>query len=286
MPELPEVETIATDLDEVLRGKEISTFVLIDNSKVLHTPAALFKKSIIGKKIKKIYRRAKMVVIDLGTQVIVIHLKMTGQLIYTSKKRIIAGGHPIASTGVQVPNAYTRLIFSFKAGGELYFNDLRKFGWVKLLAAEDFIALAGKVGIEPLSKDFTLAYFRKIIARRGRAPIKAVLLDQKHVAGLGNIYVDEVLFRAGVRPSRRTESLDEKEIKRIYQAIPFILRQAIEERGTTFKNFLDPAGLRGNFVPFLQVYGRGGKECKKCGRPLRKTRVAGRGTHWCEHCQH
>lgn len=285
MPELPEVETVANDLHHYLHGKIVSDVELIDSSKVLQTPFNIFKKKTVGKKIKKIFRRAKMVVVDLGESVVLVHLKMTGQLIYVSKKTIVAGGHPITSTGINVPNKFTRVIFDIKGQGKLYFNDLRKFGWVKLISAEEFSELDQRLGLEPFNKRFTLAFFKKILSRRGRAPIKAALLDQTHLVGLGNIYVDEVLFRSKVRPARRIESLTEAEIKRIWQSIPVILSHSIRQRGTTFSNFLDPDGLRGNFMHHLKVYGRQGKPCFVCGRALRKTRVAGRGTHWCENCQ-
>ena len=285
MPELPEVETIANDLDAYLRRRVISDIQLIDKSKVLHTPLARFKKSIVGKPIRKVFRRAKMLLIDLGDSLVVFHLKMTGQLIYVSRNKVIAGGHPIQSTGIQVPNKFTRLIFKFKDGGILYFNDLRKFGWVKTVSVDDYQKMHEAAGQEPLESSFTYEKFCALIRRRKKSAIKAVLLDQKLVVGLGNIYVDEVLFRAGVRPTRRVDSLKTAEIKKIFLSIPIILRKSIKERGTTFSNFLDPKGLRGNFVSHLKVYGRQQKDCKRCGAPIQKTRVAGRGTHWCKNCQ-
>lgn len=285
MPELPEVETIANDLDTVLRGEVISKIDLIDKSKILHTPYQQFKKQLVSARVKKVFRRAKMLVIETNLGLIVFHLKMTGQLIYVHKNRFIAGGHPIKSTGVSVPNRFTRLVFSFTSKGKLYFNDLRKFGWVKLVNLEEFQKMSASVGIEPLEKDFTLIFFKTMLSRRRRALIKAVLLDQKHLSGLGNIYVDEVLFRSQIRPTRRVKSLKPLEIKKLWQSIPIILRHSIKERGTTFSNFIDASGQHGNFIKHLKVYGRGGRPCVVCKNSLRKTRVAGRGTHWCEKCQ-
>ncbi len=285
MPELPEVETIARDLQAQLKGQTVREITIIGSQTFLHSPLTQFQKAIVKNKVKRIFRRAKMLVIDCDSQLVLFHLKMTGQLIYTSKKTVLAGGHPIVSTGVTVPNKYTRLVISFNNGGILYFNDLRKFGWVKLLSKVEYTHLEKKLGIEPLESAFTLDFFKKMLVRRGRAPIKAVLLDQTHLVGLGNIYVDEVLFRSKVRPSRRTESLTNPEIKKIWQSIPVILRNSIKQRGTTFSNFLDLAVFKGNFMNFLKVYGRGNKPCVMCRRPLQKTRVAGRGTHWCSHCQ-
>ncbi len=285
MPELPEVETIARDLNTYLTGKIIKDIKPVNPGKVLQTPLSFFKRAVLGKRVRSVFRRAKMLIIDCGDNYIVFHLKMTGQLIYKDKKTILAGGHPIVSTGVQVPNIYTRVIFNFSSNGVLYFNDLRKFGWVKIIAARDFALHTVKVGPEPLDKNFNFKIFQSALSRRSKAIIKAALLDQSLIAGLGNIYVDEVLFRAGVRPSRLVKSLKPTELKKIFQSIPIILNKSINERGTTFSNFLDPDGLRGNFVSFLKVYGRGGKACPNCGRPIKKTRLAGRGTHWCEYCQ-
>lgn len=285
MPELPEVETVARDLEKYLPGQLITAITSVGkNHGVLKTSLSTLRKQLVGQRIKRVFRRAKMVVIETNSRAIVIHLKMTGQLIYAQKKPLVAGGHPIISTGVIVPNRFTRVIISFKNGGTLYFNDLRKFGWLKLLNHEEFSKLDTTTGLEPLSKDFTPDFFKKLVKGR-RAPIKAILLDQKKLVGLGNIYVDEVLFKSRVRPQRLASSLTPIEIKRVYQAIPLILKHAIEQRGTTFSNFLDPKGLKGNFISFLQVYGRGKQNCLVCGRPLRKTKVASRGTHWCAHCQ-
>lgn len=285
MPELPEVETIANDLDRVLRGEVFSKIELIDKSKVLQTPFPQFKKKLVGARIKKVFRRAKMLVIETNHGLIIFHLKMTGQLIYVHKNKYIAGGHPIQSTGVNVPNTFTRLLFKFTNKGSLYFNDVRKFGWVKLVQPDEFTEISAKVGIEPLEKEFTLKFFETMLSRRGRVYIKAVLLEQKYLSGLGNIYVDEVLFRSKIRPTRSVESLRKLDIQKLWQSIPIILCHSIKERGTTFSNFIDASGQRGNFMKHLKVYGRGGKPCVICKKPLRKTRVAGRGSHWCEKCQ-
>lgn len=285
MPELPEVETVARDLEKYLPGQTIIAITSVGkNHKVLKTPLPTIRKQVVGQKIKRVFRRAKMVIIETSTHAIVIHLKMTGQLIYVQNKPLVAGGHPITSTGITVPNKFTRVIIKFKHGGILYFNDLRKFGWLTLITREELNDLDQSTGIEPLSPAFTLDYFKKMLQGR-RTSIKAILLDQKKLVGLGNIYVDEVLFKSRVWPQRLASSLTITEIKKIYQAIPVILKQAIQERGTTFSNFLDPKGLRGNFMNFLKVYGRGKQNCLVCGRLLQKTRVVGRGTHWCSHCQ-
>lgn len=285
MPELPEVETVANDLNQHLRGKKVIRLELIGKHSLVKNPWPSFKKLVQGKKVLKVYRRAKMVVVALESGFLLFHLKMTGQLIYVFKKPLVAGGHPIVSTGVGVPNKFTRLIFHFKPGGILYFNDIRKFGWVKFLRSEEYAVLDKATGLEPLSKNFTLKRFEEILARRARTSLKAALLDQKHLVGLGNIYVDEVLFRAGLRPSRRAGSLRQIEKLQLFKAIPLILKKSIARRGTTFSDFLDAQGQKGNFMPLLKVYGRAGQACPRCGEPITKSRLAGRGTHWCKNCQ-
>lgn len=285
MPELPEVETVARDLDRYLRDQVISDIKKVgSHDRILQTPLPTIRKRLRGQKVRRVFRRAKLVVIETTDYVVIIHLKMTGQLMYVRHKPLVVGGHPIVSTGITVPNQYTRFTIHFKQGGILYFNDLRKFGWIKVMSHKEFKALAAGLGLEPLNSAFTLSIFETIVGQR-RAPIKAVLLEQKKLVGLGNIYVDEVLFAARIRPDRIAASLTKAELRKLWQAIPRLLRLAIKQRGTTFSNFRDPGGLKGNFVSFLKVYGRGKDKCLVCGRPLRKTRVAGRGTHWCAHCQ-
>lgn len=285
MPELPEVETIASDLNAALRGQTISAVRRLGARSVITSSWPAFSRAMSGVKVRRIFRRAKMLVIETPAGLVVIHLKMTGQLIYISKNIKLAGGHPILSTGVAVPNKHTRLVFEFTGGGRLYFNDLRKFGWVRLMSTDQFAEIERGVGIEPLGPDFSLAFFKNMLQSRGGTTIKAVLLDQKKLAGLGNIYVDEALFASRIKPDRRVATLTPSEIKRLQIAIPKILRHSIAQRGTTFRNFTGADGLKGSYMPFLKVYGRQGKSCCRCGSILRKIRVAGRGTHFCPRCQ-
>ncbi len=285
MPELPEVETIARDLNTYLKNKTIDRIEYVNPGKILRTKQSFFTLKLKNQKIKQVFRRAKMAIMELPSGFVVFHLKMTGQLVYSSGKIIVAGGHPIVSTGLSVPNKFTRLVFHFTNGGALYFNDIRKFAWVEFMSAKDFNAYEAGLGHEPFARSLTLAVFKILLARRSGTSIKAALLDQKLVSGLGNIYVDEVLYRAKVLPSRRVKSLQKTEIARIYKAIRAILEKAILFRGTTFSNYTDPDGRKGNFVAHLKVYGRQGKACPVCGTKLMKSRVAGRGTHFCPHCQ-
>lgn len=285
MPELPEVETIARDLHVYLNNKTIDRIEYVNPGKILRSKQSFFTLKLKNQKIKRVFRRAKMAIIELSSGFIVFHLKMTGQLVYRAGKLIVAGGHPIVSTGLIVPNKFTRLIFYFKNNGVLYFNDIRKFAWVEYMSVADFKNYEEKLGHEPLAQTFVLPLFKSLLARRSGTSIKAALLDQKLVSGLGNIYVDEVLFKAKVLPARRVKTLKTIELNRIFKAISAILEKAILFRGTTFSNYTDSDGRKGNFMAHLKVYGRQGRACKVCKRRIEKSRVAGRGTHFCPDCQ-
>lgn len=283
MPELPEVETIVRDLDKKLKNKKIVAVKPLDK-KVWHLSASE-AKNILGKKIKAVSRRAKMIIFDLADYYLIMHLKMTGQLVYKHKASLIAGGHPIANQDKKLPNKFTRVIFKFNDKSALYFNDVRRFGWIKLAAKDKFIEFNSKLGVEPLSYGFTLKYFNEFLGRKLKSSIKQALLDQKYISGIGNIYADETLFAARIKPFRRAGSLKSAEIKKLWQVIPKILRYAIKHRGTSFNDYVDTQGQAGNFIKYLKVYGRAGEPCKNCGRPVKKIKLGGRGTHWCDRCQ-
>jgi len=316
MPELPEVETIRRDLAlGLVPRKIISVSILSPQS--ASPSGAFFKSALVGRRIIKAERRGKLLMFKLSSvsaarrhkhgayDYLLIHLKMTGQLIYLDGRRRLAGGHSLsrpgrgalsrqrnssaaalaAAVGGELPNKHTRAILKFSGGGTLFFNDIRKFGYLKLVTeAERQRLLAANYGPEPLTPSFTPAALARALAGKS-AKVKAVLLDQKRIAGLGNIYVDESLWAAGISPLRLAGSLKPKEIKRLHLAVNRIIRLAIKHRGTTFSDYVDSAGRHGNFSRFLKVYGRGGEKCPTCRRPLRKVKVAGRGTHYCPHCQ-
>lgn len=284
MPELPEVETIARDLDKKLRNKKIKEVEVLDK-KALNIGAPEFREQAIGQAVKSISRRAKMIIIELGEKYLLIHLKMTGQLVYVSKKEKIAGGHPMAREGKELPNKFTRVIFKFGDNSKLYFNDVRRFGWIKLADIKGLEENLKDLGIEPLSKEFILKKFKEILARKRNSAVKQALMDQRRVAGIGNIYADEILFEAGIKPFREIGTLSEPEIKKLWLAIPKILKYAVKRRGTTFSDYVDAEGEVGSFAKYLKVYGRAGEKCKKCGRLIKKMKLGGRSAHWCEACQ-
>ena len=297
MPELPEVETIKRELEKNLKGQVISAVEILWDKTVSPTSAINFKEIIIGRKIIDLERRAKMLLIHLDKDIsLAIHLKMTGQLIFVPKngnliiggparitKDIIVGGHPTAD--IQTPGPHTRLIFTFKDGGKLYFNDLRKFGWVRILDNKLKKFLDTEIGIEPLSAKFTMVNFKKILEKYPNRTVKQVLLDQKLIAGIGNIYADESVYLSGILPMRKVKTLKQSEITDLHKNILAVLKLSIQKKGTSSRNYLRSNGQKGGFVPHLYVYDRTNDPCKKCCTKIRKIRHAGRGTYYCPVCQ-
>lgn len=280
MPELPEVETIVRDLNKYLPNKTIKETKIL-NKKTFLTPA----KSVVGRKIKKVWRRGKQIIIDLeGERHLIIHLKMTGQLIWKSATKLVVGGHPIAGVGQDLPNKFTRVIFKL-TGGELFFNDVRKFGYIKLVSDQELADISDNLGLEPLVKSFNAKKLKIALANKTKAKIKPALLDQTKIVGIGNIYADESLWLAKILPSRTVASLRDAEWTALAKAIVKVLRLSITHRGTSFSDYRDAQGSSGNFIKKLKVYGRGGAKCLKCGNALHKSKLGGRGTVWCSHCQ-
>ncbi len=285
MPELPEVETIKRELEKVLINKSIKNIEVLWPKTVYPTTPNQFKKILIGKKITNLGRRAKMILIDLsGKQSLVVHLKMTGQLIYVPKNgKLISGGHPTAD--VQIPGKHTRLIFDLTDGSTLYFNDLRKFGWVRIQDEKLKDHIAKNYGPEPLQKYFTLKKFEEILKRFPNRTIKQVLLDQTLIAGIGNIYADEACFLSDVMPNRPIKKLTKLETAQLHKNIIGVLKLSISKKGTSSKNYRRSNGEVGGFMPYLNVYGRAKQKCKKCDTLISKIKHAGRGTHFCKVCQ-
>ncbi len=290
MPELPEVETIRRDLG-VLIGRKIIRLEILSPKTASHS-AAFFKKALVGQTLFSISRRGKLLALSFRNgYFLLVHLKMTGQLIFQSGRKKIVGGHSLndssyeKSVGGHLPNKHTRAIFYFSGGGELFFNDLRKFGYLKLTDKNGLEKiLENNYGPEPLTKEFSALHLQKILKSR-KTNIKAVLLNQKLIAGLGNIYVDESLFAAKIRPTRLANSIKTEEIKKLTQEINKVIKKAIIHRGTTFNNYVDSRGRKGNFSNLLKVYGRSREKCLVCGRQILKIKLAGRGTHYCPNCQ-
>ncbi len=269
MPELPEVETIRRDLAKTIIGKKIAQVEVLSPKQVSPKNFAGGLKDL---KIKRLDRRAKLLIFELSDEkFLVIHLKLTGQLIYRAKDGPL--------------EKYTRLVFTFNDGSRLFFNDLRKFGYLKLVGKREIEKIKSEYGVEPLTKEFNLVKFKGLLARRPRIKIKQLLMEQGLVAGLGNIYADEVCFEAGVRPQRPAGKLSETEAKKLWQAISRILEKAIAKRGTSADSYVDASGRPGEYETYLMVYGRTGEPCQKCKTKIVRITLGGRGAHYCPKCQ-
>lgn len=287
MPELPEVETLNRELTKVLKDKKIKNSQVLWAKTVLPLSSEEFSQQIINKKIKGTSRRAKILIIDFfDSTALAIHLKMTGQLIFVpTKGKKIVGGHPDKTIAGEQPNKFTRLILEFSDHSKLYFNDLRKFGWVRLVDDKQLKDLTKKIGLEPLSKIFTEQALSDIFKRFPNRTIKQILMDQTLIAGIGNIYADESCFTAKLMPNRIIKTLNKKDIERLHSAIKDILKLAVQKKGTSFRDYRRADGAPGGFVPYLKVYGRPEQPCKICNQPIQKIKHNGRGTHFCKHCQ-
>ncbi|MEO6989888.1 MAG: bifunctional DNA-formamidopyrimidine glycosylase/DNA-(apurinic or apyrimidinic site) lyase [Candidatus Baltobacteraceae bacterium] len=269
MPELPEVETIARGLANAVSGKVVAK-VEIRLPKVVSPPARAFAREVVGERIARVGRCGKYVVVTLGSgRALVVHLRMTGRLVVL----------PADSTAAY---PYTNVLLTFVDGARLAFADVRQFGRMRLVGPEE--AWAAEVGVEPLSDAFTLDAFSRLLVRR-TTPIKTFLLDQRRIAGIGNIYACEALWEARVRPTRPAGLLSRPARARLHAAIGSVLRKAIEMRGTSVDDYVDAEGLRGGFQNELVVYGREGKACRRCGKAIVRTVLAQRGTWWCRICQ-
>jgi len=287
MPELPEVETIRLGLTELLPGRTIAA-VDFDWPKSFPNSNADIQKFLIGARITKVRRRAKVLIIELSTNYsLVIHLKMTGQLVFIGGSERFGAGHPNDSLVGELPDKSTRVTLHFKDDAQLFFNDQRKFGWMRLLPTIEIMNLDffKKVGPEPLSTDFTWAVLRERLLRRPNTSIKAALLDQGIIAGIGNIYADESLWGAKIHPGMRVSELTAQQFKTLHKELIFVLKLAIEKGGSSDKNYVNAKGKKGSYMSFARVFRREGQACPRCGTVIIKIRVAGRGTHICPHCQ-
>lgn len=287
MPELPEVETVRIGLAELLPGKVI-TDVTFDWPKSFPNPPADVQEFVIGSQVSDVRRRAKVLMIDLSSAyTFVIHLKMTGQMVYRHGQEAFGAGHPNDSLIGELPDKSTRVEFVFTDGSKLFFNDFRKFGWVKLYPTVEVpnIDFMQKVGPEPLSDEFTATVMFDRMQRRKNSNVKAVLLDQTVLAGVGNIYADESLWGAKIHPETLVKNLTKKQVTVLHKELQFVLELAIEKGGSTDRNYVNAEGKKGSYMDFARVFRREKLPCPRCGTTIIKTRVAARGTHTCPNCQ-
>lgn len=298
MPELPEVENLRLGLAGNIIGQKIlkikitkpklvsgnGTKRIASNKKVRE-----FIKGVVGEKFIEINRRAKNLILKLNNdKIILAHLKMSGQFVYksSSKGKTVMGGHPIELSETQLPNKHSHIIFKLEKG-TLYYNDTRMFGY--LLYYKDKKSFEKEnhfinYGVEPLSKEFTLKYFLESLKNK-TSTIKTILMSQKIVTGLGNIYADESLFEAGIHPLRSPKSLNKLEVKKLYQAIVRILKRAVKVGGSSVATYRLLDNTQGNYAREHKVYGKDGKLCVNCKTELEKIIVGGRTTIFCPKCQ-
>ncbi len=288
MPELPEVETIRLGLQRLIVGKVAASVHNYDSQKSFPNAQADVEQFLLGARITEVRRRAKVLLIELSSgYTLMVHLKMTGQIVFVHGKERWGAGHPNDSLLGKLPDKTTREHIEFSDGSRLYFNDLRKFGWMKLLptAEVENVDFMKKVGPEPLETNFTSEQFISRIRRRNGTTVKAAILDQTVLAGVGNIYADESLWGAKIHPATRVRDVSDKQLAELLKQIKSVLKLSIEKGGSTDKNYVDAEGNKGSYLKFANVFRLEGQPCPRCGTTIEKIRVAGRGTHICPVCQ-
>lgn len=273
MPELPEVETVRARLEPLLAGRRLERVAILDPRLTRPEPPDAVSARLEGRRVDGVRRRGKYLVIDLeGDGHLLVHLRMTGSFRHTAGSAPGADGH-------------ARAVVELDDGGRLVYRDVRRFGTWSLLERGELDAYLGVLlGPEPLGPGFTAAALRSALAGR-RAPVKAALLDQRTVAGIGNIYADEALWLARLHPLAAAGELGPGDVARLARAIRRVLRTGIDRHGATLRDYRAPDGASGSMQEEFRVYGRGGAPCPRCGTPIAKARVAGRGTWLCPTCQ-
>ncbi|MGI6361994.1 MAG: bifunctional DNA-formamidopyrimidine glycosylase/DNA-(apurinic or apyrimidinic site) lyase [Bacillota bacterium] len=273
MPELPEVETIRRTLEPLVASKKITKVRVLRDSVIKHPSVHDFCRLLTDRTIKNLARRGKYLLLNLQDgYILAVHLRMTGQLTYALSKEETA--------------KHTHVIFYLSDGNQLRFTDVRRFGCLWLLAPQETDNFTGmaRLGKEAWGEEISPDYLKETLAKR-KICIKQALLDQSVLAGLGNIYVDEVLFAAAIDPMRKTADLTAEEWCNLAKLIPQILDKSINNKGTTFSDYRDGLGKKGYHLIHLEAYGRAGEACNRCGRLLIKQKVAGRSTVYCPYCQ-
>jgi formamidopyrimidine-DNA glycosylase len=286
MPELPEVETVKNGLSRLMKNKTVKS-VTFDWPKGFPNSEADVNNFLIGASVINVERRGKSLIITLSSKYcLVVHLKMTGQLVFRGKEQFGAG-HPNNSLIGPLPDRSTRVVLTFTDNSKLFFNDQRKFGWMRLLpefevANLDFMK---KLGPEPLNSEFKNSEFRKRVRRRKNSSIKATILDQTVLAGVGNIYADESLWMAKIHPASLSGTISDAKLNLLFKSIKEVFIKSISLGGSTDRNYVDAEGKKGSYLEFANVFRKEGQLCPRCNTIIIKTRVATRGTHLCPKCQ-
>ncbi len=291
MPELPEVEVIKIGLQKKIIGLKIHKIQVLSVKTFLGNP-----NLAEGQKVLKVWRKAKILGMDLtGDITLLFHLKMSGQLVWEGNSKFI-GGHPTEDMLGKMPNSHTRVIFSFAgplrprseaSGSHLYFNDQRKFGWVKVVDRQQVTGDSSikNLGPEPLEKGFTWQVLKQNLLRHSKMPIKVAIMDQSVVSGVGNIYANEACFLAKTDPRTKVGEMSDQEFKDLHSGITKALKDGIKYGGSTRVHFVNPEGRKGYFLDYAFVYWRDKHSCKVCGIEIKKITLGGRGTYFCPHCQ-
>lgn len=277
MPELPEVETVRLGLQKYVVGHVIQDIEIRD-SKIFQGSA----EQIIGAKIVDVKRVGKGLILDLSNKYsLAIHIKLTGQLVYRDDS---LRKTPLSLKVGTLPNKFTHVVFDLDKKAKLYYNDMRRFGWIKIVRTDDVFRLPffKDMGPEPL-KDLTLEKFEQIL--KASTKIKPLIMDQKKIGGVGNIYANDALFKAGIDPRRPAKSLSSSEIKKLYDAILSVVKLSLENGGASELSFVNILGQEGNYQNHTLIYGKTGSKCKKCGSIIKFFKLSGRGTYVCFNCQ-
>lgn len=284
MPELPEVEIVRRQLEAHILNREIESVELLHPKITRKNPE--FKDVLIGDEFITVTRIGKLLTFEFKHYhgFMLGHLKMTGQFIFVDEDEKIGGGHSLTETDFELPHKHTRVVFNFKDGAALYFNDMRLFAYLQLVSPTEKEKIWKSYGIEPGRDNYTWENFEHIFNGR-RTSLKALLLNQKVISGLGNIYVDEACYRAKILPFRTVDTLKKTEKKELFKHCSEVMMESIERGGTTFYQVISEKGKKGNFSDDLEVFDRAGQPCYTCGNILSKIKHAGRGTHFCSTCQ-
>ncbi len=280
MPELPEVETIARKLNLVLQDKVIVKCFVYRDKSFIGLPSVLFHRRIVN-----VSRRSKLIRFQLDNHCnLLVHLKMTGQFIFINKQIRVGGGHPSSDWVNKMPSKHTRVEFRFHDDSRLYFNDMRVFGWLKVLSDEAVDQEYLKYGPDINTKEASIAYFFNQLQKTSRK-IKQVVMDNRVVAGVGNIYACDGLNLAKINPVRKSNSLSYAESTRLLASLKQVINLGIKFGGATINNYLTVDGFAGKYQDVVRVYGKEGLSCPNCGNKIEKIKVAGRGTYYCSSCQ-
>ena len=281
MPELPEVETIRRQLHKALEGKKIAKIEVLRDKSFDGDP-----NKPVGWEVDKVDRKAKLIEIYFKKKeyLLIVHLKMTGQLVFVEDNSRIVGGHPTSDWVKSLPSKHTRVIIYFKDESKLFFNDMRVFGWIRMVEKQSYENTMRKTVPDVTDKEFTLEYFDGLLKKTTKA-IKLLIMDQEKIGGIGNIYANDALYLAKVRPNRKANSLNKREKFELLKSIKEVINKGIKYGGASAANYVDTKGLGGTYQDHFLVYKKDGQNCNKCGSKILKMKIGGRGTYYCPKCQ-